>query len=178
MEPIEPRAPPCDPIEPPCDPIEPREPPGVPIEPPMEPMEPPEDPIDPPIEPRDPPDEPIEPPIEPCEPPMEPWEPPMEPCEPPMEPCEPPEEPELPLGDGIETGGPPDGWDMPPVVWQFARTSTAESATQKPEIRTVAFIAAGRPSHFKLAYHRHGPGPFRHLDAPISRRVAFCTRRN
>ena len=77
-----------------------------------------------------------------------------------MEPCELPEEPELPLGEGIETGGPPDGEETPPVVWQFARTSTAESATQNPEIRTVAFIAVGRPSHFKLAYHRHGPAPF------------------
>ena len=101
--------------------------------------------------------------MEPREEPIEPCDPPMEPCEPPIDPCEPPEEPELPLGDGIETGGPPDGEETPPVVWQFARISTAESATQKPEIRTVAFIAVGRHSHLKLAYHRHGSGPFRHL---------------
>lgn len=132
------------------------------MEPPIDPREPPEEPMEPPIEPREPPEEPMEPWAPPDEP-IEPREEPMEPCEPPMEPCEPPEEPELPLGEGIETGGPPEGEDMPPVVWQFARTSTAESATQKPEIRTVSFITVGRSSRFEIAYHRHGRWPFRHL---------------
>ena len=132
---------------------EPTEALGEPTEALGEPIEPPDEP---PMEPTETLGEPTEALGEPTEALGEPIEPPDEPpMEPPEEPIEPPEEPELPPGDGIETGGPPDGDETPRGVWQFARTSTAESATQKPEIRTVSFIATDPPSGSKLACHRH-----------------------
>ena len=183
-EPIEPpEEPPMEPTETLGEPTEalgePTEALGEPIEPPEEPpMEPtetlgeptealgePTEALGEPIEP------PEEPPMEPTETLGEPTEALGEPTEALGEPIEPPEEPELPPGDGIETGGPPDGDETPRVDWQFARTSTAESATQKPEIRTVSFIAIDPPSgsklvcrrHTYLAYHRRGIQPLGYL---------------
>ena len=87
--------------------------------------------------------EPLEPPDEPIEPPMEPLELPDEPIEPPDEPADPPEEPELPLGDGMDTGAPPDGEETPPTVLQPARISPADSAKETPNMRIVIFMSIG-----------------------------------
>ena len=180
MEPTEMLGEPTEALGEPTDALgEPTEPPE---EPPMEPTETLGEPTEALGEPTDALGEPIEPPEEPPMEPTEtlgeptealgePTEALGEPIEPPEEPIEPPEEPELPPGDGIETGGPPDGDETPRGVWQFAKTSTAESATQNPEKRTVSFIAVGPPSHSKLtcrqhdwlAYHRQGTQPLGYL---------------
>ena len=123
--------------------MEPIEPPEEPREPPIDPIEPPEEPREPPIDPIEPPEEPREPPIDPIEPPEEPIEPPIDPIEPPEEPIEPPEEPiepALPPAEGIETGGPPDGEDMPPVVLQPPLNSATESARETLKTPLIDFM--------------------------------------
>ena len=177
MEPLEP---PEEPIEPPMEPLEP---PEEPIEPPMEPLEPPDEPIEPPMEPLEPPEEPIEPPMEPLEPPEEPIEPPMEPLEPPEEPIEPPEEPpappddpELPPGEGMETGGPPDGEETPSTVLQLPRTSPTDSAKEMPNMRVVNFMSIGLSTQFDQAYHRQAteqPFPYLMHESAVASLLVF-----
>lgn len=140
------------------------------------------EPIEPPEEPADPPGEPTETLGEPTLALGEPTDALGEPIEPPGEPREPLEEPELPPGDGIETGGPPEGEDDPPVVWQPATINAAQDARHIPEIRRFAVISVickHQQSRLQaLAYHPGGQRLPKVLDAPISRRVAPCIPRS